>query len=179
MKHRWPLITWVLVILLAGCSSAAPERATIPASVPATSSASAEPDTPSPSPSQVPTRAPNSPSPSVAPPSAPAGVTAKSAGGEKPGTMITVRITWAGATATDTYRIYVYRTGEVPNPECVFNAEQVGGLLASLAETQPGATSAKVKLDAAETGAGTRCLYIVAVNAAGESSPVLAWRSSD
>jgi hypothetical protein len=48
-----------------------------------------------------------------------------------------------------------------------------------LAETQPGATSVEVQLHAAETGAGTRCLYVVAANAAGESSPVLAWDSSD
>jgi hypothetical protein len=90
--------------------------------------------------------------------------------------MITVKITWAGATPTDTYRIYQYQTGEVPNPECVFSKELGGG---PLAETPPGATSAEVKLDAAVTGAGTRCLYVVAANAAGESSPVLGWRSSD
>lgn len=176
MRHLWPLLAWFLVLLLAGCGSAAPERPTVPASAPATSSASAEPDTPSPSPSPVPTRAPNSHSPSLSPPSPPSDIIAKSAGGEKPGTMITVQITWAGATATDSYRVYEYQTGEVPNPECVFNKEQGGG---RLAETQPGATSVEVKLDAAVTGAGTRCLYVVAVNAAGESSPVLAWRSSD
>jgi hypothetical protein len=94
--------------------------------------------------------------------------------------MITFQLTWTGAAATNAYRIYRYSTGEVPNPTCVFNEELGWGPLAEmLAETQPGATSVEVQLHAAETGAGTRCLYVVAVNAAGESSPVLAWDSSE
>jgi hypothetical protein len=94
--------------------------------------------------------------------------------------MITVRLSWTGAAATDTYRVYKHSTGEVPNPTCVLNAELSAEPLAELlGETQPGATGVEVKVHAAETGAGTRCLYVVAVNAAGESSPVLAWDSSD
>ena len=46
-------------------------------------------------------------------------------------------------------------------------------------ETQQAATSADVSLDSAVRGAGVGCLYVVALNAAGESSPTLAWRSSD
>jgi len=90
--------------------------------------------------------------------------------------MFTVHLSWAGGQATDGYRVYKYETGEVPNPQCVFDKELSGG---PLVEAQPGTTSVDVKLDSAVTGAGTRCLYIVAVNAAGESSPILAWRSSD
>lgn len=184
MPRLTPLVVGVLVILLAGCAAAAIDQPTAPASVSATSSPSSEPGSSSLSPTQAPTPAPDSlsPSPSQAAtatpdslPSPPTDVTARSTG---PGTgaMIKVYLTWTQAVSTDAYRVYEYQTGEVPNPECVFNKELGGG---PLGETQPGATSVEVKLDAAVTGAGTRCLYVVAVNAAGESSPILAWRSSD
>jgi hypothetical protein len=88
--------------------------------------------------------------------------------------MFTVQLTWDGGAATAAHRIYMYDTGEVPNATCVFDTAWGGG---PLVETQPGATSVDVELDSAVTGSGTRCLYIVAVNAAGESSPVLAWSS--
>jgi hypothetical protein len=41
--------------------------------------------------------------------------------------MITFHLTWTGAAATDAYHIYRYSTGEVPNPECVFDKELSGG----------------------------------------------------
>jgi hypothetical protein len=44
-------------------------------------------------------------------------------------------------------------------------------------ETQPGATSADISLDSAVSGAGVRCLYVLALNPAGESPPTLAWKS--
>ena len=72
----------------------------------------------------------------------------------------------------DAYRIYKYETGEgLGYGKCVFDKAMAGLLI----ETQPGATSADVSLDSAVTGAGVRCLYVVALNAAGESSPMLAW----
>ena len=90
--------------------------------------------------------------------------------------MFKVSLTWTRAAPMDAYRIYNYRTGEGPGfGKCVFDNATAD----LLAVTQPGATSADVSLDSAETGAGVRCLYVVALNAAGESSPTLAWRSSD
>jgi hypothetical protein len=89
--------------------------------------------------------------------------------------MFAVHLSWTPAEAEDAYRIYNYRTGEGPGfGKCVFDKARAE----LLTETQPGATSADVSLDEAETGAGVRCLYVVALNAAGESSPTLAWRSS-
>jgi hypothetical protein len=93
----------------------------------------------------------------------------------KPGTKITVHLSWAPAGSEDAFRIYNYRTGEGPGfGKCIFDTTTAE----LLAVTQPGATSADVSLDEAETGAGVRCIYVVSVNAAGESAPTLAWRSS-
>jgi hypothetical protein len=58
---------------------------------------------------------------------------------------------------------------------CVFDKTIAGPPL----ETEPGAARADVSLDSAVSGAGVRCLYIVALNATGESAPTLAWQSSD
>ena len=170
MPRLTPLVMGVMVVLLAGCTAAAIDQPTAPASVSATPSQSSEPNSPSPSPSQAtPTAAP------VSLPSPPTDVTAKSKGPGNPGTMFKVQLTWTQAAPTDTYRIYKYETGEGPGyGKCVFDK----AMAALLMETQPGATSADVSLDSAVTGAGVRCLYVVALNAAGESSPTLAWRSS-
>jgi hypothetical protein len=90
--------------------------------------------------------------------------------------MFKVHLTWTQAAPMDAYRVYKYETGEGPGyGRCVFDKAMAG----LLTETQPGATSADVSLDSAVSGAGVRCLYVVALNAAGESSPILAWRSSD
>lgn len=183
MPRLTPLVMGVLVVLLAGCASAAIGDPTAPASVFATSSPSHGPDSPAPSPTQAPTAAPDSPSPSpsqaatAAPdslPSPPTDVTARSNGPGKPGTMFKVHLTWTQAAPTDSYRIYEYETGEGPGyGKCVFDKAMAGLLM----ETQPGATSADVSLDSAVTGAGVRCLYVLALNPAGESAPTLAWRS--
>ena len=185
MPRLTPLVMGVLVVLLAGCASAAIGEPTAPASVFATSSPSHGPDSPAPSPTQAPTAAPDSPSPSPSQaatatpdslPSPPTDVTARSKGPGKPGTMFKVYLTWTQAAPMDAYRIYKYETGEGPGyGKCVFDKAMAGLLM----ETQPGATSADVSLDSAVSGAGVRCLYVVALNAAGESSPMLAWRSSD
>jgi hypothetical protein len=91
--------------------------------------------------------------------------------------MFNVHLTWTQAAPMDAYRIYKYETGEGPGyGKCVF--DKAMATLGLLTETQPGATSADVSLDSAVTGAGVRCLFVVALNAAGESSPLLAWRSS-
>jgi hypothetical protein len=178
------LVMGVLVVLLAGCAAPAIDRPTAAASGVATSSPSHEPDSPAPSATQAPTGAPDSPSPSPSQastatpdslPSAPTGVTARSEGPGKPGTMFQVHLTWTQAAPTDAYRIYKYETGEGPGyGKCVFDKAMAGLLL----ETRLGATSADISLDSAVSGAGVRCLYVVALNAGGESSPMLAWRSS-
>jgi hypothetical protein len=169
MPRLTPLVMGVLVVLLAGCAGAATGGPTAPASVSSTSSPSHVPDSSSPPPSQAATATPGSS------PSPPTGVAATSKGPGKPGTMFKVQLTWAQAAPTDAYRIYKYETGEGPGyGKCVFDKAMAGLLM----ETQPGATSADVSLDSAVTGAGVRCLYVVALNAEGESSPTLAWRSS-
>ena len=183
MPRLAPLVMGVLVVLLAGCATAAIDLPTAPASVSATSSPSPEPGSSSLSPSQAPTAAPDSPSPSpsqaatAAPdslPSPPTHVTATSNGPGNPGTMFKVHLTWTQAAPTDSYRIYEYQTGAGPGyGKCVFDKAMAGLLM----ETQPGATSADVSLDSAVTGAGVRCLYVLALNPAGESAPTLAWRS--
>ncbi len=166
MPRLTPLVMGVLVVLLAGCAPAAIDKPTATASVSATSTPSSEPDSPSLAPSQAATAAPDSL------PSPPTDVTATSDGPGKPGTMFTVKVTWAQAAPTDSHRIYEYQTGEGPGyGTCLFDTAKVS----PLAETLSGATSAEVSLDSAVTGAGVRCLYVVALNAAGESSPMLAW----
>jgi hypothetical protein len=180
MPRLTPLVTTVLAVILAGCATAAVDQPTAPASVSADSSASSEFDGPSltppaaavspaPSPSQAATAAPDSL------PLPPTDLTARSNDPGKPGTMIKVHVAWTPAAPTDAYRIYQYQTGEGPGyGKCVFDKALAGLLM----ETQSGATSADVALDSAVTGAGVRCLYVVSLNAAGESSPLLAWRSS-
>jgi hypothetical protein len=169
MPRLTPLVMGVMVVLLAGCTTAAIDQPTAPASVFATSSPLHGPDSPSSSPSQAATATPDSL------PSPPTDVTARSKGPGKPGTMFKVYLTWTQAAPMDAYRIYKYETGEGPGyGKCVFDKAMAGLLM----ETQPGATSADVSLDSAVTGAGVRCLYVVALNAAGVSSPTLAWRSS-
>jgi len=185
MPRLTPLVMGVLAVLLAGCASAAIGEPTAPASVFATSSPSHGPDSLAPSPTRAPTAAPDSPSPSPSQaatatpdslPSPPTHVTATSDGPGNPGTMFKVHLTWTQTAPADSYRIYEYQTGAGPGyGKCVFDKAMAGLLM----ETQPGATSADVSLDSAVTGAGVRCLYVVALNAAGESSPMLAWRSSD
>jgi hypothetical protein len=175
MSRATPLIAGVLVVLLAGCATAVTDQPTSPPGASDLLSSGRAPDSPSPSPSLVSAGSPVIASPSPSTPPAPTDVAAKSAGPGKPGTMFTVHLTWAGAAATDRYRIYKTYTGETRDPRCVFNKELSGG---PLVETQPGATGVEVELDSAETGAGTRCLYVVAVSAAGESAPMLAWSSS-
>ena len=166
MPRLTPLVTAVLAITLAGCATAAIDQPTA-ASVSATSSPSSEPNSPSPSPSQAtPTATPDSL------PSPPTDVTARSEGSGELGTMFTVHLSWTPAGVEDAYRIYIYRTGTGPEL-CVL--DRATAVL--LTETQPGAMSADVSLHEAETGGGERCLYVVAVNAAGESSPTLAWQS--
>jgi hypothetical protein len=87
--------------------------------------------------------------------------------------MFTIHLSWTSAATGDAYRIYEYDTGAGPGyGKCVFDKARGWQLM----ETGPGATSADVALDSAVTGAGVRCLYVVARNAAGESSPTLAWR---
>jgi hypothetical protein len=170
MPRLTPLVMGVLVVLLAGCATAAIDQPTATASVSATSSPSSEPGSSSRSPSQAATAAPDSL------PSPPTDVTARSNGPGKPGTTFTVHLTWTQAAPTDAHRIYEYQTGEGPGyGKCVLDKAMAGLLM----ETQPGATSADASLDSAVTGAGVRCLYVVALNAEGESSPTLAWRSSD
>ena len=169
MPRLMPLVMGVLALLLAGCASAVIDQPAATASVSAPLSTSSEPGSSSLSPSQAATAAPDSL------PSPPTDVTARSNGPGKPGTMFTVHLTWTQAAPMDAYRIYKYETGEGPGyGKCVFDKAMAG----LLTETQPGATSADVSLDSAVTGAGVRCLYVVALNAAGESAPTLAWRSS-
>jgi hypothetical protein len=170
MKRLTPLVTGVLAVLLAGCTTAAIDQPTEPASASATSSPSSEANIPSPSLSQAATSGPDSL------PWPPTDVTARSDASGKPGTMFTVHLSWTPAGADNAYRIYNYRTGEGPGfGKCVFDKATAE----PLAVTQPGATSADVSLDEAETGAGVRCVFVVALNAAGGSAPTLAWRSSD
>ena len=86
--------------------------------------------------------------------------------------MFRVYLTWTQAAPTDAYRVYENQTGEGPGyGKCVFDKTKA----TPLAETPSGATSADVSLDSAVTGAGVRCLYVVALNATGESSPTLGW----
>ena len=170
MPRLTPLVMGVLVVLIAGCASAAIDRPTATASVSATSSPSSDPGSSLVPPSQAATAAP------VSPPSPPTDVTGRSNGPGKPGTTFTAHLTWIQSAPTDAYRIYKYETGEGPGyGKCVLDK----AIAVLLVETQPGATSADVSLDSAVTGAGVRCLYVVAMNAAGESSPTLAWRSAD
>jgi hypothetical protein len=90
--------------------------------------------------------------------------------------MFTVRLGWAPVTGADAYRVYEYQTGAGPDyGKCALDTAKARQAL----ETGPAATSADVILDSAVTGAGVRCLFVLAVNAAGESAPTLAWRSSD
>ena len=182
MPRLTPLVTAVLAVILAGCATAAVDQPTAPANVSASARPSLESGSPSSASAQAPTAVPDgsSASPSQAAtaapdslPSPPTDVTATSNDPGKPGTMIKVHLTWTPAAPTDAYRIYKYETGVGP-PECVLDMTKAGLLI----ETQPGATSADVSLDSAVTGAGARCIYVVAVNGAGESAPTLAWRSS-
>ena len=168
MSRLTPLVMGVLAVLLAGCASAAIDQPTATASVSATSTPSSEPTAPL---SHRHRRRRRRQRPRLAP------VAADRCHRQERGPRGTgnhvqgLHHVDPGGADGRVPHLRV-RDGRGPGDgTCLFDKAKAS----PLAETLSGATSADVSLDSAVTGAGVRCLYVVALNAAGESSPTLAW----